>query len=442
MSKLYERSKRHSWRLTATLGFVLPWALWIAAPQLPAATAGPAASPAAAEPGIIAYVRRSTHDIHLISPDGTGDRVLWTAPRPLTQQAPLDLAWRPDGRELAFSSEHEETCSWYQSDVYVIGADGTGCRRVTNAPARAVLAGLPKGTVTVTVANYTSSLVQLYIMGAPGIQSVFGNGTVTVDNVADLGPGVLQPAVGIYGSLRILAAPPLADVQPGATVPGGNLVIAQYSGIDALGTGKVSWTADGTALAYGMRTHSRILRIPARPPYGAIGEPLPVVEHAAPSLVAWGPTAATRDQYLYASKDASTVEGIEGIYLNRAGDASGGTKLVPISAYYNAEVVYDVEWLPDGSGFLFTKGYVQLEICSDIFEYTFTTRKMTKLTSLGDNSARGLSISPDGRFVAFERVADVSDPTSSLWIMKRDGSGWRKLADDAGRPAWGRLPAQ
>ncbi len=30
---------------------------------------------------VIAYVRRSTNDIHLISPDGTGDQVLWTYPR-------------------------------------------------------------------------------------------------------------------------------------------------------------------------------------------------------------------------------------------------------------------------------------------------------------------------------------------------------------------------
>ncbi|HSR34272.1 MAG TPA: Tol biopolymer transporter periplasmic protein, partial [Anaerolineae bacterium] len=91
----------------------------------------------------------STHDIHLILPDGTGDRVLWTAPHPLSQTAPLDLAWRPNGRELAFSSEHEDTCSWYQSDVYAIGHNGTGYRRVTNSPACAMLAGLLKGAVEV-----------------------------------------------------------------------------------------------------------------------------------------------------------------------------------------------------------------------------------------------------------------------------------------------------
>ena len=399
---------------------------------------------APADAGVIAYVRRSTHDIHLISPDGTGDRVLWTAPRPPGLLPAQDLAWRPDGRELAFSSEHEETCSWYQSDVYAIRYNGAGYRRVTNAPACAGLASLPKGSVAVNVTNFTSSLVQVYVQGAPGIQSVLYDGTVTFDNVADFGPGVLQPAVGIYGGYRILASPPLADVQPGATVPGGNLIITPYSGIDAFGAGKVSWKADGSALAYGMRTYSRISQIPANPPYGSIGEPLPVVEKAWPNLVAWGPTAATKDRYLYSSKDDTVYLEVAGIYLNRVGNASGGTQLVPISAYYGAEVVYDIEWLPDASGFLFTKHYFDFEISYDllanVFEYNFATQGITRLTSLTDDSARGLSISPDGQYIVFERVADEFDSTSSLWIMNRNGSGLHKLANDAGRPAWGRVP--
>ncbi|HSR34275.1 MAG TPA: hypothetical protein VLY63_27220 [Anaerolineae bacterium] len=159
----------------------------------------PAPAAASGDPGIIAYVRRSTHDIHLISPDGTGDRVLWTAPHPLALWPAQDLAWRPDGRELAFSSEHEETCSWYQSDVYAIRINGAGYRRVTNAPACAVLASLPKGSVTVNFSYWTASMIQVYVQGAPGIKTTLGDGTMTFDNVADLGPGVLQPAIEHMG---------------------------------------------------------------------------------------------------------------------------------------------------------------------------------------------------------------------------------------------------
>ena len=45
-------------------------------------SAQPAPAQTAADAGIIAYVQRSTDDIHVISPDGTGDRVLWTNPGP------------------------------------------------------------------------------------------------------------------------------------------------------------------------------------------------------------------------------------------------------------------------------------------------------------------------------------------------------------------------
>ena len=398
---------------------------------------------AAADPGIIAYVRRSTHDIHLISADGTGDRVLWTAPHPLALWAPYELAWRPDGRRLAFSSEHEEACSWYQSDVYTIDYNGAGYRRVTNAPACAVLASLPKGSVAVDVTNFTSSLVQVYVQGAPGIRSVLYDGTVTFEDVADFGPGVLQPAVGIYGGYRILASPPVADVQPNTTVSGGSLLISGGSGIDSMGTGKVSWKADGSALAYGMRTYSRISQIDANPPYGSIGEPLPVVEHAAPNLVAWGPTAATSDLYLYFSKDDILYPEVAGIYLNTVADPSGGTQLVYVDIL-DGQMVYDIEWLPDASGFLFSATYIDLGIYTDIFRYDFgDPPTLTLVTTLPDDQgARAFSISPDGQEVVFEWVTDIFlDQTSSLWITNSDGSGIpRWLANDAGRPAWGQIP--
>jgi hypothetical protein len=413
---------------------------------LQASTSARPWSPAAVDPGTIAYVRMSTQNIHTISPDGAGDRLLWTNPGLSAMKSVRELAWRPDGRELAFSSEHEAACSWYDSDVYAIGYDGAGYRRVTNSPACAALAGLPKGSVEVNVTNYTTSLVWVYVQGAPGIKSVLGGfmGTVTFDDVADFGPGVYQPSIGIGGLDRFTSYPPYADVQPGQTVPGGNLVIGQYSGFRGFGAGKVSWKADGSALAYGMRTGTAISQIPVNPPYGSTGVNLPVVEDAKPSLVAWGPTTATTNQYLYTSGYDILNENVGGIYLNTVGDTSGGTKLMSFTSY--ADTVHDIEWLPDGSGFLFSMRWVPLEICSDIWEYNFTTQQITRLTpSLWDESsdggARALSISPDGQQIVFERAVYPYDTSSSLWIINRDGSGLHKLAGDAGRPAWGRVPA-
>lgn len=405
-----------------------------------------ASTSAATDPGTIAYVQMSTQDIHTVSPDGAGDRLLWTNPGLSGMKSVRELTWRPDGRELAFSSEHEAACSWYDSDVYAIGYNGAGYRRITNSPACAVLASLPKGSVTLSVNNYTSSLIWAYVQGAPGIKSILGGffGTVTFDDVADFGPGVYQPSIGIGGLDRFTSYPPYADVQPGQTVPGGNLVIMQYSGFRGFGAGKVSWKADGSALAYGMRTGTAPSQIPTNPPYGSIGVNLPVVEHAKPSLVALGPTTATINQYLYISGYDILNENVGGIYLNTVGDTSGGTKLMPFTSY--ADTVSDIEWLSDGSGFLFSMRWVPLNICSDIFEYNFATQQITRLTPTlwdesSDGGARGLSISPDGQQIVFERAVYPYDTSSSLWIMNRDGTGLHKLAGDAGRPAWGRVPA-
>ena len=54
-------------------------------------------------------------------------------------------------------------------------------------------------------------------MGAQGLTGApYPGGLVTVNNVADFGPGVLQPAVGVFGHYRTPVSPPYADVLPRA----------------------------------------------------------------------------------------------------------------------------------------------------------------------------------------------------------------------------------
>ena len=114
----------------------------------------------------------------------------------------------------------------------------------------------------------------------------------------------------------------------------------------------------------------------------------------------------------------------------------------------------DIEWLPDGSGFLFSMWYMSgwdpvytcagqdYHSCNNIFEYDLATHQITQRTDIDDRSVNRMTVSPDGQHIIFERTTDpVFDPTSSLWIINRDGSGLHKLADDAGRPAWGQTPA-
>ena len=157
-----------------------------------------------------------------------------------------------------------------------------GYRRITNSPACAVLAGLPKGSVTVNVSNYTTSLVWAYVQGAPDVETVLGRLLRHGDlqRRRRFRAGCLPGLNRHRRADRFVSYPPYADVQPGQTVHGGNLTIMQYSGFRGFGAGKVSWKADGSALAYAMRPGSAIRQIPANPSYGAIGVDLPVVEKA------------------------------------------------------------------------------------------------------------------------------------------------------------------
>src|ERR1044071_4696210 len=100
----------------------------------------------------IAYVRAGT-EIRLIEPDGSNDRRLWTHPDAKSELGINGVAWRPDRKELAFSSGHAAVTSLFHSDLYAVKPDGSGFRKLTNPPDRAEFARFPKGSVSVTVRN-------------------------------------------------------------------------------------------------------------------------------------------------------------------------------------------------------------------------------------------------------------------------------------------------
>jgi Tol biopolymer transport system component len=115
--------------------------------------------------------------------------------------------------------------------------------------------------------------------------------------------------------------------------------------------------------------------------------------------------------------------------------STGGTRLVAVDSF-EGESVHDVKWLPDGSGFLFTKQHVDFGIMAGVFEYNLTTGAVTQLTHFANEEyARNLSISPDGQQVVFDLAREFDGP-SDLWIMERDGSDLRLLVANAAHPAW------
>ena len=409
----------------------------------PAAPASPAAGAGLiADEGVIAYVKHSTGDIYLINSDGSNNRLLWTNPQPT--DIPIDLEWRHDGLELAFSSRHESTCSFYDSDIYAIRSDGTGLRRVTNAPTCAELAPLPKGGLTVVVTNYTGDpSASVYVAGTPGIKKAT-SGTVTFDNVADFGPDIVQPAVGIVGLDRVRPYAPFADVIEGQTLPGGIVTIQESTKIRSFGAGSLSWKADNTKIAYVWGVCLEIDNIAANPGYGRQGNALPVVTGTFPCIVDWNPTPAGKEEYLYYSSIVS--DETYGIYRYTPTGPPGGTRLIDPSFWEYG--IHGLAWLPDGSGFLWSQRFMAswdfktcggdpYGSCTNIFRYDLATGHVTQLSDFSDQLIHGLSVSSDGQSIIFERWTDPDlDVGSDLWVMNADGSNPHRFLRDAARPSW------
>ncbi len=382
--------------------------------------------------GTIAYVipNDTTGDqIWLIEPDGKNNRHIystgWADPNHV--QGISGLAWRPDAGELVFASDHEAACSWYNSDLYSILPDGSGYRRVTNAPACAGLGSYPKGTVNVTISNLTpDSVFFIYIQGAPGIQaaniSPGASAELQFTNVADLG-NLQQPVVAINGARRWFGGA-AADVKAGQTVDAGLLVISGDGSVD-LGAYRPAWRSDGSRVGYAQGC-SQIYRIADNPPVGSVGQPLQNDTDVFPCDLAWGPTAGTASQILY-----FTQLGNPGIYLTTEGNASAGTELIGL---YGSNLVLSLQYLPDASGFVFavTDEFIA---SSNIYSYHFGAPSVIALTAFPNEFARELSISPDGQRIVFERAASLYGP-SDLWTMGIDGSNAQLLVHNAVHPTW------
>jgi hypothetical protein len=421
-----------------------------ATPEAPSATSGPATSgPATALHDTIAYVRASTGDeIRVIRPDGTDDRSLWShgLDDPSAVYEVWSLAWSPDSSELAFASTHEDWCSINSSDLFVIAADGTSSRRVTQAPACAELAAYPQGTVRFPV-DYPGLLGDsftgfVYLQGAPTLQSVSlppgGSGEVVFESVADFGDGILQTPSVVTGAGRDFAIGSAVDVLPGGSVTAPDLTLFQPTVFWEARS--PTWRQDGSMLgyAYGFNSLSGIV---PRPSPVDFGTSLVGADAVVANLIlhlAWGPTPESADRLLYQGTEAGTSEGI---YLTSQGATAAGDELLTFDAW---DIVKGLAWMQDASGFVFsvTDQDILDAPQSNVYHYAFADGQTTRVTDLTGEFAGLLSVSVDGRSLVFERAAaedglgSLVDP--ELWIVGLDGAGLRLLAEDAMAPAWSR----
>jgi TolB protein len=392
---------------------------------------------------MIAYVRGGT-EIRSIRPDGTGDRQLWAQPPTQSRYGDIrELAFRPDGKEIAFSSSHEMACSYYESDLYGIGLDGKGLHRLTNAPSPGELARYPKCKVSVTVVNHSSdplaSVVVAYVAGASKPQSVMARpgttATVTFSDVAVI-DGALQPVMVALGGKR-WPGPPLR-LLPGQTNTASITLTGR--GFEKMGAYRPVWSRDGKQLAYRLAEQSGVWHVPSQgTPGTGIGRPLGKdVAHVA--AFDWGPSTIPGGGLLYAHGWMEVGESDNSIY--QTDDAGGETKRL---VHYEGSGgnIGQVRWLPDGSGFLYTRGEpMTFGEGANLCRFDLATRRETQLTEFKTEAVRDFAISPDGAWIVFERGQAVYNPWDktrpALWLMRIDGTGSRLLVENAWSPAWGK----
>jgi hypothetical protein len=424
-------------RIARTICLVVSGLLCLAALSVPT----PNAASAQTDSSTIAYVRPNDvtgDEIWLVQSDGSNARRIWSVgqPDPNHILEISDLDWRPDARALAFASDHEFACSLFDSDIYAIWPDGGGYRRVTNGPACAGLAGYPQGSVTVTVRNFTThGPLYVYVQGAPEFQFVLPGdvSTVTFTDVADFGDGFLQQAVVSDGPNRWLAPIALADVKPGQTVHAGQLSVSG-AGIRNFGAYVPSWRSDGARLGYILVSAGSMYAVPGNSTAGDHGQPLLNLGTGnipSSDVMDWGPTPALANQLLY----YSYLNG--GIYRVTEDSTNTGTKLVETGI----EQVIDLQWLPDGAGFLFTKTG-DFRANANVHHYDFASGNLTQLTNLTTEYAIDVSASPDGQSIVFERATTLELTAGDLWIMRRDGTDMRLLVNNGLRPSWSQRAPQ
>jgi hypothetical protein len=397
----------------------------------------------------IAYARGDGDAIRLIDPDGTNDRPLWAHGHddPHGVYAIWSMSWNPAGTALAFASTHESWCSLYGSDVFTIGSDGAGHRRITQAPGCEELASFPTGTVRVPVQNdgFDSFDGFLYFQGAPSIQPVslapFASGVVTFDGVADFcsGDAGVQFGMVIHGAQRELSAATAVDVIAGGTVTTGVANVFVPSATWEVRS--PTWHVDGVRIGH-LLNFDALWELPSTPEPVEFGTPLLADEKVRPGgyvpRMAWGPTASTADMLLYALSGGGA-----GVYRVSEGDAAAGSALVSHGAL---ETIHGLAWLPDGSGFVYavTEGdYFGADRSSNLFLYEFANAVPERVTSYVGDFVGQVSVSGDGaRFVI--ELADGIDPFTQtlvdpdLWLVERSGGEATLLVEGAYAPAWSR----
>jgi hypothetical protein len=316
-------------------------------------------------------------------------------------------------------------------------AEANGATTFTNREAELKRGGFVTGSVTGEIVN-TSGLESfsinpmfVYVQGAPAPVRInpprhFESVKFTVHDVADLGPNVRQRVTVIWSEANVntvscvngreLMVAMHADVVPGQTTDAGS---ASFTGqCHKFHIRKHAWKPDSSAIGY-------IDSVAAASEIKAKGEATgrDLLNGISTIDLAWSPV----DESILYMRTA----GGSGLWLSPDGKTAGKQALT------KSEGAEDAVWLPDGSGFIYAQGALFLaEVGGD----------RVQLTPEFFNEAAGRpSISPDGRYVVYERQGletnfmGTSVLERNLWVidLQNPMRTWPLTTDGlSGNPAW------
>ncbi|MEZ4618590.1 MAG: hypothetical protein R2867_24165, partial [Caldilineaceae bacterium] len=188
-----------------------------------------------------------------------------------------------------------------------------------------------------------------------------------------------------------------------------------------------AWRRDGNAIGF-IQSDAIMVGVPANPGIAHAGELIQLSDGSSfGSVIEFSPVDTNK--ILYAESIGFDI------YL---ADLAAGTPSQLLVTIPDIHLLYGLDWLPDGSGFVFAVSEGEFfDETINLYEYTFATDSLTKLTNYTSEVAAHPSVSPDGQYIAFAYQPAMDSENAQIHIMTRDGSESWSLNVNGIWPNWG-----